>query len=226
MPQIQVLPPAPSRNYLQEIGEKFGEGLSQGIAASLSQHLENKQQQKEASLVSEALKDVDFSNPHEIAARIIQLPIRDESKRLYGNLAAFGYRANREHRLQTQGVYDQYRKAISEINSEIKETPLSKDKNRLLKQRDSLKKELSLNHRLLREGKQPVFDVYESLGIEDMQEEQMPEQSPKVQAPKSQPQVSQKPKRKLTEQVVRHFLKQANNDVKEAKKLAFDQGFE
>ena len=224
MPQIQIIPAAP--DFRSQLGERIGLGLGQGISAAISQYLETAQQRREGSLVAEALKDIDpeSSNPYEVAAKIMQLPIRYESKRMYGTIATLGFRAHRENRLQAQGVYDQYRRAISDLNSEIKESPFSKDRNRLILQRDKLKKELAQNHRLLREGKQPVFDAYESLGIEDMQEE-MPEQTAMEKPLKSQAQ-TQQPKKKLTEPVARHFLKQANNDVNEAKRLAFEQGFE
>jgi predicted transcriptional regulator len=233
MPQLQVIPAAP--DFSSQIGAEIGAGFGRGLSSAVSQYLESAQQRREGTLVSEALRDIDpeTANPYEVAAKIMQLPIRDESKRMYGTLAQLGFKATREHRLQSQGIHDQYRRAISDLNAEIKESPFSKDKNRLLMQRDKLKKELAQNHRFLREGKQPVFDVYESLGIEDMQEGQMPEQAGMGEAPKARietpkPKVlaPQKPKRKLTEQVARHFLKQANNDIKEAKRLAFEQGFE
>lgn len=226
MPHVQIIPaaPNPTDQYLTGIAEGFGRGLS----GALSQYLESAQQKREGTLVSEALRDIDpeTANPYEVAAKIMQLPIRDESKRMYGTLAQLGFKATREHRLQTQGIHDQYRRAIADLNAEIKESPFSKDKNRLLLQRDKLKKELAQNHRLLREGKQPNFDVYESLGVEEMPEEKAPEQAAMGKTSKPQMQASTKSKKKLTEQVARHFLKQANNDVKEAKRLAFEQGFE
>lgn len=227
MPQIQILPEVPS--FGGEIGRALGAGVGQGIAGSVAHYLEQKQNRNEATLVSQALEGLEpGASSLDIIKRISALPIRSESKKLYGGLittaAAERFSGEREDRLVRQELNDRYNKRISDINADLKLANRT-DAKKLKDQKTALQKEQARNQRALREGRRPTFDLLEGYGEESPygEFEEVGEESVKIPPAKAQ---EKKPKKKLTPQVAEHFMKQANRDVAKAKKLAFEQGFE
>ena len=84
MPTIQVLPPAESGAGL--IAKALGQGLGSGLQQGLNAFYERQQNEKESTLVSDALKDLGpDAEPLEVIQKIISLPIRGESKKMYSS---------------------------------------------------------------------------------------------------------------------------------------------
>lgn len=227
MPQIQILPEVPSIGG--EIGRALGTGLGQGIAGSISNYFEQKQNRNEATLISQALEGLEpGAGAFDIIKAISGLPIRQESKKLYGGLAvkaaAERFSGEREDRLVRQELNDRYNKRISDINAEMKLANRTETK-RLKDQKTALQKEQARNQRALREGRRPIFDLLEGFGEESPygEFEEIDREAVKVPPAKTQ---EQKPKRKLTPQVAKHFFEKAGRDANKAKQMAFEQGFE
>ncbi len=230
MPQVQVLERQPTLG--ERLGEALGTGFSQGLSEALSQYHERKENEYESGVVTNALKSLGKNpDPQEAARLILSLPIRDQSKRLYGTIATMGYRQQREERLQHQELLGQYQNQIRQVNTELKDAPNKASREPLMKKRDALKKEMQLNYRRMRKGEQPIFDVFE----EGLDEEAMPDaedgfqtlpQGTKPLIPQAKPLAPAKPKKQLTKQVAQHFMKKARGDVSKAKQMAMQQGYQ
>ena len=227
MPQIQILPETSS--FGGEIGRALGGGVGQGIASSVSNFFDQKRDQNEATLVSQALEGLEpGASSLDIIKRISGLPIRPESKKLYGTLvtaaASERFSGERENRLVRQELNDRYNKRISDINADMKlanRAETAKLKDRKMK----LQKEQAKNQRALREGRRPSFEILEELSEESPFGEFQEVERETVNIPQAKTQ-SKKPKKQLTPQVVEHFKKKAKGDIAKAKQMAFEQGFE
>lgn len=208
------------------------QGASEGIQSSITRFLEEKQNRNEAALLSQALEGLDpGAGSLDIIKTIARLPIRPETKKLYGGLvtkaASERFSGEREDRLVRQELNDRYNKRISDINAEMKLANRAEGK-KLKDTKTSLQKEQARNQRALREGRRLSFEFLEGLDEESPygEFEEIDRESVKIPQSKTQSQKPKQPKKKLTPQIAQHFMKQANGDVTKAKQMAFEKGYE
>jgi hypothetical protein len=225
MPQFQILQPEPSG--LDLIAKQLGAGLSN----ALSEFHDQKRNERESKLVSEALSSLKpGASPLDIVKSIAGLSIRPESKKLYGTLAAHAaaerFSGERENRLVRQEMNDRYNKRISDLNADIKNAGYT-ERNKLKDMKLNLQKEQARNQRALREGRLPTFDILESIGEETPEGEfEEVAEDRQILIPKTNIFNRKKAKKPLTDKIARHYYKKSGGDIEKAKKLAFEAGYE
>lgn len=225
---VQVLP------YVPGFGEKLAETLSQAgkdIGKGLNKRFVQKNDQRILDRLYSDDPNLEQLTP--LQKIMMQSKLSTDAQKRVADIDRTSFRNEdlkhrhaKENRLNEQHLTGAYDNRIKELTNEIKESSDKDERNGLSQRRERLKKERSVNITRLRGNIPPKFEFLDEQDAADFinaMNAPKEEEAPKLEA---QSPKSSKQKKKLTPQVVQHFIKQAKGNKDLAKKLAFEQGFE